>query len=119
MNSPRKEQLSNDVALVDRLMALEACTANEEAETLSEAAEALLKLSTPSGVQLNMLRGVIAKPTFREFMHLFPAQWDAIRAAVEYADCRAVSRAAYPHASVEEKKLRDLLDAALEALGSL
>lgn len=38
---------------------------------------------------------------------------DALVAAVRYADTRAVSRAAYPHACIEDRKLRDLIDAAL------
>lgn len=33
--------------------------------------------------------------------------------AIEYADTRAVSRAAYPHACIEDRKMRDLIDAAL------
>lgn len=38
---------------------------------------------------------------------------ERLAAAVEYADTRAVSRAAYPHACLEDRKLRDLIDAAL------
>ena len=40
-------------------------------------------------------------------------------ACVRYADTRAVSRAAYPHACVEERKLRDLIDAALKLVGAM
>lgn len=29
---------------------------------------------------------------------------------IEYADRRAVSRAAYPHACLEDRKMRDLID---------
>lgn len=29
---------------------------------------------------------------------------------IEYAERRAVSRAAYPHACIEDRKMRDLLD---------
>jgi hypothetical protein len=36
-----------------------------------------------------------------------------LAAAVAYADTRAVSRAAYPHACIEDQKLRDLIDVAL------
>ena len=38
---------------------------------------------------------------------------EALAAAVIYADTRAVSRVAYPHACAEDQKLRDLIDAAL------
>ena len=38
---------------------------------------------------------------------------DELLAAVRYADTRAVSRAAYPLACIEDRKLRDLIDAAL------
>lgn len=41
---------------------------------------------------------------------------DKLVEALRYADTRAVSRAAYPHACLEDKKLRDLIDAALEGL---
>jgi hypothetical protein len=38
---------------------------------------------------------------------------DELVAAIRFADTRAVSRAAYPHACEEDKQLRDLIDAAL------
>jgi len=41
----------------------------------------------------------------------------ALLAAVRYADTRAVSRAAYPHACIEERKLRDLIDEAIKLSG--
>ena len=65
--------------IIDKLLAMEACTANDEAETLSQAADALIKA----------------------------------KAALSYASKRAVSQAAYPHACIEEKMLRDLIDDAL------
>lgn len=69
--------------LIGRILAMEACAANEESETLMNAAEAI----------------------------------DALAEAVRFADTRAVSKAAYPHACVEERKLRDLIDKALRVLG--
>lgn len=56
------------------------------------------------------LDGIVANA---EFIIRAVNSHPALIEAVEYANTRAVSRAAYPHACVEEQKLRDLIDAAL------
>ena len=45
------------------------------------------------------------------------ATYDALVDLARFADSRAVSIAAYPHACEEDKKLRDLVDAAMRAIG--
>lgn len=50
----------------------------------------------------------------REVLVLIRDRLPEIGRALAYANTRAVSRVAYPHACEEEKKMRDLIDAGLE-----